>query len=218
MNTIETALRSYRYLLTKHHPDETKQIACATVALEELATLRAARVITVDKRVLDDVVNLPLRAAPAPDAGHVHAYAWAGSALIRDGLQIATFERAIPADIRTETVGRLNAGARTSLPAPDAVQKAAEEAFDVLNETHHIGRLARLKGIDSVAAILHKHGFGQHGGGEDSKRLLEAGIELDAALAKCTHLTGESETLDLERAKLKFRAAIDAARAKEATQ
>lgn len=36
MNTIETALRSYRYLLQKHHPEEVKQIACATAALEEL--------------------------------------------------------------------------------------------------------------------------------------------------------------------------------------
>lgn len=47
---------------------------------------------------------------------------------------------------------------------------------------------------------------------EDSERLLETGSDLDAALSKCTHLTGESETLDLERAKFAFRAAIESAR------
>lgn len=34
----ETALRSYRHLLTKHHPDEHKQLACVNTALTELST------------------------------------------------------------------------------------------------------------------------------------------------------------------------------------
>lgn len=41
MNIIETALRSYRYLLTHKHPEEKKQIACCTAALEELSALAA---------------------------------------------------------------------------------------------------------------------------------------------------------------------------------
>lgn len=36
MNTIELALRSYRYLLAKYHPEELKQMACVCAALREL--------------------------------------------------------------------------------------------------------------------------------------------------------------------------------------
>jgi hypothetical protein len=36
MSTIETALRSYRYLLKKHHPTELKQLALVNAALIDL--------------------------------------------------------------------------------------------------------------------------------------------------------------------------------------
>ncbi len=41
MNTIQTALHSYRHLLTHKHPEEAKQIACATAAIDELTALQS---------------------------------------------------------------------------------------------------------------------------------------------------------------------------------
>jgi hypothetical protein len=43
MTTIEIALRSYRHLLTKHHPKELKQSACVDTALVELTALTIER-------------------------------------------------------------------------------------------------------------------------------------------------------------------------------
>ena len=39
LSTPEAALRSYRYLLTHKHPEETKQLACVNAAMVDLAVL-----------------------------------------------------------------------------------------------------------------------------------------------------------------------------------
>lgn len=59
MNTVETALHSYRYLLTHKHLEEEKQLACCNAALDELATLRA-RLEAAEKerdRKIDDYLS-----------------------------------------------------------------------------------------------------------------------------------------------------------------
>lgn len=95
MNVIETALRSYRYLLTHKHPDELKQLACVDAALVDLATLhthstalasalekaRADLVLlgdyygegppNVDREIaaIDAALSAFRSSTPAPDAG-----------------------------------------------------------------------------------------------------------------------------------------------------